>query len=87
MTTTAPRQSRSNVVRIVAACLCLDTDPPIIRNLTKAREAAGGIYDALVGAGIIAGDGNGPTDDVDGADVPLFPPNGLVTAGDQDPES
>jgi len=85
MTTTGPRQSKSNVVRIIASSLCFDSDPPIIRNLGKAREAAAGIYDALVGAHVIAGDDDGPTDDVDGADVPLFPPNGLVTVP-ADPE-
>lgn len=79
MNTTAPRQSRANAVRIIAACLCLDTEPPIIRNLTKARAAAGEIYGALVAAGILAEDDNDPAgDEADGVDVPLFPPNGLA---------
>lgn len=90
MTSTLPRQSRAHVVRTIASTLCF-SDPPVMKNLTKAREAATSIYDALVAAGVIPGD---PTDDEDhSADgLALFAGNGAVTNGADasppaDPES
>lgn len=85
MTSTLPRQSRAHVVRTIASTLCF-SDPPIMKNLTKAREAATGIYDALVAASVLPGD----PDDVEGSPgdgLALFA-NGAVTPdADSDPES
>lgn len=65
--------------------MAFDQDPPVTRSLTKARAAADGIYDALVGAGVIVGDGTdgngGRVAAADDDSEPLFPDNGL------DPES
>lgn len=89
MTTTVPRQSRSNVVRVIASSMCF-SEPPVMKNLTRAREAAGGIYDALVDAGILPADSSDESArsghvDVPGGDVAaLFGDNGMPAA---DPEA
>lgn len=77
MTSTLPRQSRAHVVRTIASTLCF-SDPPIMKNLTKAREAATGIYDALVAAGVIVGDAD-DEDHAAGDGLSLFAGNGAVT--------
>lgn len=59
--------TRSAAVRTIASSLCFDSDPPVIRVLGKAREAAESIYDALVGIGAL------PADQADDGPVPLFP--------------
>lgn len=88
MTSTLPRQSRSNVVRTIASTLCF-SDPPVMKNLGKAREAATSIYEALVAAGIVAPDPNDAEDDgsAAGDGLALFAPNGAATvpAEDSDP--
>lgn len=76
MTTADVRQSRANVVRVMAASMAFDQDPPVTRSLTAAKRAAEGVYDALVAAGIIAGDGS-PQPAHNDDDQPLFPPNGI----------
>lgn len=89
MTTPDVRQSRAHVVRIIAASMAFDQDPPVTRSLSAARRAADGVYDALVGAGVLVGDGstassNGKAADSDDDDgEPLFPDNGLSN----DPEA
>ncbi len=74
------------MVRTIASTLCF-SDPPIMKNLTKAREAATGIYDALVAASVLPGD----PDDGEGSPgdgLALFAGNGAVTPdADSDPES
>ena len=60
--------------------MAFDQDPPVTRSLTAAKRAAAGVYDALVEAGILAGETNGAAHDVSDAvdeDEPLFPDNGL----------
>lgn len=44
---------RNAAIRAIASSLVFDHDPPIIRSLDKARAAAGGVVDTLVGAGIL----------------------------------
>lgn len=44
---------RAAAVRTIASSLVFDHDPPLLRSLDKARAAAGGVVDALVGAGIL----------------------------------
>ena len=80
MTTPDVRQSRNNVIRVMAASMAFDQDPPVTRSLTAAKRAASGVYDALVEAGILPGDNNGAahTDGADDDSVPLFPDNGLA---------
>ena len=78
MTTPGVRHRHASVIRIIAASLCFDTNPPVIKQLAKAREAAEQIYGALVGAGMIDADpdydvGPAAPDGANGADVPLFP--------------
>lgn len=75
----------------MAASMAFDQDPPVTRSLTAAKRAAEGVYDALLEAGILTGDGSsrngdaGRHDDVTaGAEdgEPLFPDNGF-----SDPEN
>lgn len=82
MTTPDVRQSRPNVTRIIAASMAFDQDPPVTRSLKAARNAADGIYDALVAAGVLPGNGDAAGHVADGAELPLFPDNGIT-----DPET
>lgn len=45
--------SRASAVRIIASSLAFDSDPPVLRSLDKARNAARAIVDALIDSQIL----------------------------------